>query len=79
MELRLGSAIGSRATFQFVGLFGHVPGLIASDAGLFRAVGVVTGFDEFGIPEVELTEVIAERGNINSGEEITAAICAALT
>jgi hypothetical protein len=74
-----GAVIGSRATFQFVGLFGHVPGLIASDAGLFRAVGVVTGFDEFGIPEVELTEVIAERGNINSGEEITAAICAALT
>jgi hypothetical protein len=31
----------------------------------------VSGFDEFGIPEVELTEVIAERGNINSGEEIT--------
>jgi hypothetical protein len=74
-----GAVIGSTATFQFVGLFGHVPGRIDSDAGLFRVVGVVTGFDEFGIPEVEGTEVIAERGNINSGEEITAAICAKLT
>jgi len=39
----------------------------------------VTGFDEFGIPQVEGTEVIAERGNVNCGGDITAAICAALT
>ena len=74
-----GAVIGSTATFQFVGLFGHATGFIDSDAGLLRIVGVVTGFDEFGIPQVEGTEVIAERGNVNSGEDITAAICAALT
>jgi hypothetical protein len=39
----------------------------------------VEGFDEFGIPEVEFQEVIADRGNRNSGEEIVAAICAELT
>jgi hypothetical protein len=71
--------IGSTATFQFVGLFGHVPGIIDSDAGRLQIVGVVEGFDEFGIPEVEGTEVIFESGNVNSGEEIDAAICAALT
>jgi hypothetical protein len=74
-----GAVIGSTATFQFVGLFGHATGFIDSDAGRLQIVGVVTGFDEFGIPLVEGTEVIAESGNINSDEEIDAAICAALT
>jgi hypothetical protein len=74
-----GAVVGSTAVFQFTGLIGHATGFIDSDAGLFRLVGVVTGFDEFGIPLVEPTEVIADRGNRNSGEEITAAICAALT
>lgn len=74
-----GAVIGSTATFQFVGLFGHATGFIDSDAGRLKIVGVVTGFDEFGIPLVEGIEVIAESGNVNSGEEIDAAICAALT
>jgi len=39
-------------------------------------LGVVTGFDEFGIPQVDFVEVMADRGNRNRGEEIVAAICA---
>jgi hypothetical protein len=74
-----GAAIGSPVTVSFTGLFGHVPGLIPSDAGLFRFLGVVTGFDEFGIPEVDFVETIVDRGNRESGERIGAAICAALT
>jgi hypothetical protein len=74
-----GAVAGSPVTVSFTGLFGHVPGFIDSDAGLFRFRGVVEGFDEFGIPEVEFQEVIADRGNRNSGEEIVAAICAELT
>lgn len=74
-----GAVIGSTAVFQFTGLIGHAAGFISSDAGLFRLIGVVTGFDEFGIPLVEPTEVVADRGNRQSGEEIGAAICAALT
>jgi hypothetical protein len=79
MGLRLGSGDRLDGPFQFVGLFGHATGFIDSDAGLLRIVGIVTGFDEFGIPQVEGTEVIAERGNVNCGGDITAAICAALT
>jgi hypothetical protein len=74
-----GAVVGSPVTVSFTGLFGHVPGLIPSDAGLFRFLGVVEGFDEFGIPQVEFVEVITDRGNRESGERITAAICAALT
>jgi hypothetical protein len=74
-----GAVVGSPVTVSFTGLFGHVPGLLSSDAGLFRFLGVVEGFDEFGIPEVEFVDVIADRGNRGSGEEINAAICAALT
>ena len=74
-----GAVLGSPVTVSFTGLFGHVPGGIDSDAGLFRFLGTVEGFDEFGIPQVEFNEVIAERGNRNSGEEVVAAICAELT
>jgi hypothetical protein len=74
-----GAVLGSPVVVSFTGLMGHVPGFIDSDAGLFRFLGIVEGFDEFGIPEVEFQEVIADRGNRNSGEEIVAAICAELT
>jgi hypothetical protein len=74
-----GAVIGSPVVVSFTGLGGHIPGSISSDAGLFRFLGVVEGFDEFGIPEVEFVEVIADRGNRNSGEEIVAAICGELT
>jgi hypothetical protein len=74
-----GAVVGSDVIVSFHGLMGHAPGFIDSDAGLFRFLGVVTGFDEFGIPQVDFVEVISDRGNRNSGEDITAAICGALT
>jgi hypothetical protein len=77
-----GAAVGSTFTAKFVGLFGHVPGLIASDAGqLILTGGVVTGFDEFGIPllDFENAEVLVEHGNFESEEDIQAAVCGALT
>jgi hypothetical protein len=74
-----GAVVGSPVIVSFTGLMGHVPGLIPSDAGLFRFLGHVTGFDEFGIPLVDFDEVIADRGNRNSEEEIVAAICGKLS
>ena len=73
-----GAVIGSEVIVSFHGLGGHAPGFIDSDAGLFRFVGVVEGFDEFGIPLVDFVEVLADRSNRNSQEEIGEAICAAL-
>lgn len=73
-----GATIGSSVVVSLHGLFGHVPGFIPSDAGLFRYLGVVTGFDEFGIPIVDFVDVIADVGNRESGERITSAICAGL-
>ena len=74
-----GAVVGSSVIVSFTGLFGHVPGFVPSDAGLFRFEGVVTGFDEFGIPEVDFVDVIADRGNRVDGERVIAGICAALT
>jgi hypothetical protein len=74
-----GAVIGSPVTVSFTGLEGHVPGKISSDAGLFRFLGVVEGFDEFGIPEVGFVDVIADRGNRGSLEAVTAAICGTLS
>jgi hypothetical protein len=73
-----GAVLGSSVIVSFTGLGGHAPGFIDSDAGLFRFLGVVTGFDQ-GIPIVDFVDVIAQHGNSNSGEEIDAAICAALS
>jgi predicted aconitase with swiveling domain len=74
-----GAEVGSTFTAKFVGLFGHVPGLIASDAGQVIVSGVVVGFDEFGIPLLEDTEVLVEHGNFESQEDINAAVCGTLT
>jgi hypothetical protein len=74
-----GAVIGSPVTVSFTCLQGHVPGKISSDAGLFRYLGVVEGFDEFGIPQVEFVDVIADRGHRGSLEAITAAICGTLS
>jgi hypothetical protein len=73
-----GAVLGSSVIVSFTGLQGHATGFIDSDAGLFRFEGVVTSFED-GVPFVDFVDVIADRGNRNSGEEITAAICAALT
>jgi hypothetical protein len=77
-----GAQVGSTFTAKFVGLIGHVPGLIASDAGLvIVAGGVVEGFDEFGIPllDFESAEVVVEHGNSEGGEDVEAAVCGTLT
>jgi predicted aconitase with swiveling domain len=74
-----GAEVGSTFTAKFVGLFGYVPGLIASDAGQVIVSGVVVGFDEFGIPLLEDTEVLVEHGNFESQEDINAAVCGTLT
>jgi hypothetical protein len=77
-----GAEVGSTFTAKFVGLGGHVPGVIASDAGLvIVAGGVVEGFDEFGIPliDFETAELVVEHGNRESFEDVAAAICGTLT
>jgi hypothetical protein len=76
-----GAEVGSTFTFKAVGLFGHVPGLIASDAGQIVVSGVVFGFDENGSPllDFETAELLVEHGNRESQEDINAAVCGALT
>ena len=76
-----GAEVGSTVTAKFVGLFGHATGFIASDAGQLIFTGVVTGFDDNGIPLIdeENAELVVQHGNFESGEDIEAAICAALT
>jgi hypothetical protein len=77
-----GAQVGSTFTVKFVGLFGHVPGVISSDAGqLVLTGGVVTGFDENGIPllDFETAEVLVEHGNFENPEDVQAAICGTLT
>jgi len=78
-----GAEVGSTVTAKFVGLFGHVPGSrIPSDAGQVIVSGIeVVGFDEFGIPELDFenAEIVVERGNRESGEDIVAVVCGALT
>jgi hypothetical protein len=74
-----GAEVGSTFTAKAVGLLGHVPGLIASDAGQVVFTGVVFGFEENGSPLLDFREVVVEHGNRATQEEITAAICGALT
>jgi hypothetical protein len=74
-----GATVGSTFTMKLVGLFGHVPGLVASDAGQLIVSGVVEGFDENGSPQLEITDFVLEHGNRESGDGVTAAICTALT
>jgi hypothetical protein len=74
-----GAVVGSTIVVSFTGLGGHAPGSgIPSDAGLFRFLAVVEGFDEFGIPIFDFVEVIADRGNRESLERVTEAICGTL-
>jgi hypothetical protein len=78
-----GVEVGSTFTAKFVGMFGHVAGVgIAADAGQIVVTGgVVSGFDENGIPllDFETAELVVQHGNFESGEDIDAAVCGALT
>jgi len=74
-----GAMIGSPVTVKFAGMFGHVPGVIASDAGQVVVIGVVREFRPEGVPIVDLTDqVLAEHGN-REGGAVLGAIYAALT
>jgi hypothetical protein len=74
-----GAQVGSTFTARSVGLFGHVPGLIASDAGQVSFTGVVFGFEENGSPLLDFRDVLVKHGNGESSEDVAAAICGALT
>jgi hypothetical protein len=79
IDYGVGAMVGSTFTMKLVGLFGHVPGLVASDAGQLIVSGVVEGFDENGSPQLEITDFVREHGNRERGDDVTAAICTALT
>ena len=75
-----GATLGSSVVVSFPGLIGHVAGQVASDAGLGRFGGVVEGFDEFGIPEVEFNDVVfKDVGHRSDFEDVRAAICGSLS
>lgn len=76
-----GATVGSPVTIRVTGLFGHVTGLIPSDAGMqVFSTGVVEGFDEFGIPEVDSGgEPTVEHGNREPGEQVLTSLCASLS
>jgi hypothetical protein len=75
-----GAEIGSTATIKIVGFGGHVPGSLASDAGIIILTGTVVDFSPEGIPIVDFNgEVTFEHGISHSGEDIGAAVCAALS
>jgi hypothetical protein len=75
-----GAEIGSTATIKIVGLSGHATGHIASDAGIIILTGTVVDFSPEGIPIVDFDgEVTFQHGNFESGDDIVAAICAALS
>jgi hypothetical protein len=75
-----GAQVGSTATIKLVGLIGHVPGFLASDAGIIIATGTVVGFGDFGIPIVAFDGPISfEHGHFHDQDRIDATICAALS
>jgi hypothetical protein len=73
-----GAAVGSSFTMRVAGLIGHVPGYVESDAGQALLVGIVAGFDENGSPILHFTDFLSFRGHQADGDEVLAAMCAAL-
>ncbi len=73
-----GAELGGTATVTVVGLAGHVPGVIPSDAGRLVFEGTIVAFDE-SIPVVSDFELLEQHGHFLEGEQIDAAICAALS
>ena len=74
-----GAVTGSAFTMKFVGVIGHVPGFISSDAGQAIVAGTVRGFDENGTPLLDMTTLVAFHGHSNDGDDVVSAICQALT
>lgn len=75
-----GASIGSQAVATFVGLQGHAPSFIPSNAGLVRIEGTVIDFDG-DIPVVSFggSEPLLAVGNHESPDRVGPAICAALS
>jgi hypothetical protein len=60
-----GAEIGSTATIKIVGFGGHVPGSLASDAGIIILTGTVVDFSPEGIPIVDFNgEVTFEQASL---------------
>ena len=78
-----GAVLGGSADVRLSGLFGHVPGYIASDAGqLVLSNSEVIAFNDVEGALVPLTDggdVTKSTGHHNSNDAIGAAICAALS
>jgi len=77
-----GATLGSSATVTLTGMFGHVPGYIASDAGQLIIDATVVGFGTFNgvqVPLVDFVDLVSQKGNSHSNDDVTAAICAALS
>jgi hypothetical protein len=73
-----GATVGSEFTIRLAGLAGHVPGFVESDAGQVLFAGVVSGFDDLGLPTLQFTDVLFEAGHRADGDDVIAAICAVL-
>ena len=75
-----GASIGSMAVATFVGLQGHAPGFISSNAGLVRIEGTVVAFDG-GIPVVDFDgdDPILAVGHHQGPDLVGPAVCAALS
>jgi hypothetical protein len=78
-----GAVLGGSADVRQIGLFGHVPGYIASDAGqvVFSNAEVI-GFNDVEGVAVPLTDggdITKTTGHSNSDDAIVAAVCAALS
>lgn len=73
-----GAAIGSPFTITFNGVIGNVPGHIAADAGHAVFSGVVDGFDELGLPSLNITDFVSFNGRQSDGGTVLAATCEAL-
>ena len=78
-----GAVLGGTASIHVSGMFGHVPGFIASDAGLdvITNAEVVAFNDVQGaqVPETHGGDLAKVVGNVHTGDQIGAAICAALS
>ena len=75
-----GASIGSQAVATFVGLQGHAPSFIPSNAGLVRIEGTVVDFDgEIPVVDFGASEPILAVGNHESPDRVGPAICAALS
>jgi hypothetical protein len=76
-----GASIGSEAIATFVGLQGHAPSFISSNAGLVRVEGTVVDFDG-GIPVVDFdgtTDPILAVGHHLGPDIVGPSVCAALS